>query len=186
MGWAGFGQPGPVTDASSASDQPSTGDLPGADTATGSRGATTLPQDERGADGHAEEGWTAGQVEIDTSLQCDNLAAVRERVDEALHMHDEDFVHDARLVATELASNACDHADDPRHLVLRREVHPDRGPELVVEVWDSTPDRIPVVGASSIGPNRGNGMKMVETICNDWGVRHEEDRKVVWARLPMP
>ena len=153
---------------------------------SGSGEATTIPQDQRGADGHAEEGRTAGQVEIETSLHCDNLAAVRERIGEALHMHDEDFVHDARLVATELASNACDHADDPRHLMLRREVHPERGPELVVEVCDATPGRTPVVGSSSISPNRGNGMKMVETICNDWGVRHEENRKIVWGRLPMP
>lgn len=175
-----------MTDASFASDQPSTGDLPDAHAETGSRGATTIPQDERDADGHAEEGRTAGEVEIETSLHCDNLAAVRERIGEALHMHDEDFIDDARLVATELASNACDHADDPRHLVLRREVHPDRGPELVVEVCDATPDRIPAVGSSSISPNRGNGMKMIETICNDWGVRPEEGRKIVWGRLPMP
>ncbi|WP_447002200.1 ATP-binding protein [Saccharothrix isguenensis] len=175
-----------MTDASSVSDHRSTGNLPDAGTVTGSREAATIPQDERGADGHAEEGRTAGQVEIETSLHCDNLAAVRERIDEALHMHDEDFVQDARLVATELASNACDHADDPRHLMLRREVHPDRGPELVVEVCDATPDRTPVVGSSSVSPNRGNGMRMVETICNDWGVRHEKDRKIVWGRLSMP
>lgn len=175
-----------MTDARSASDLPSTAALPDGDTANGSREATTIPQDERGADGHAEEGRPAGQVEIETSLHCDNLAVVRERIGEVLHAHDADFVHDVQLVATELASNACDHADDPRHLLVRREVHSDRGPELVVEACDATPDRTPVVGFSSISPNRGNGMKMVETICSDWGVRHEDDTKVVWGRIPMP
>ncbi|MBB5958473.1 hypothetical protein FHS29_005081 [Saccharothrix tamanrassetensis] len=156
------------------------------DTAIGSHEATTIANDERGADGHADEGRTTGQVEIEISLHCDNLASVRERIGEALRRHEEDFVHDVRLVATELASNACDHADDPRHLLLRREIHPDRGPELVVEARDATPDRVPVVGFSSISPDRGNGMKMVRTICNDWGVRQEGDRKVVWGRIPMP
>ncbi|MEU4742062.1 ATP-binding protein [Actinosynnema sp. NPDC023658] len=123
---------------------------------------------------------------VDTSVHCDDLAAVRNRVGEVLHTCDEDFVVDVQLVATELASNACDHADHPRHLLLRTEVHPDRGPELVVEARDATPDRTPVVGSSSISPERGNGMNMIETICNDWGVRHEGHSKVVWCRIPIP
>ncbi|MGM1057988.1 ATP-binding protein [Saccharothrix sp. Mg75] len=146
----------------------------------------TVPQEERGADGHAKAGRTTDQVPIDTSVVCDDLAAVRHHIGEALHAHDEDFILDVQLVATELASNACDHADDPRYLLLRREVHPDRGPELVVEARDATPDRDPVVGSSSVNATRGNGMKMVETICNDWGVRHEGDLKVVWGRIPIP
>ncbi len=185
MGRRGFGQPWSVTDAPrSPADRPSARALPDAGAAARSH-EVAAPRDERGADGHAEEGRATDQVEIEASLHCDDLASVRRRVGEVLHMHDEDFVHDVQLVATELASNACDHADDPRHIVLRREVHRDRGPELVVEARDATPDRTPVVGSSSISPNRGNGMKMVETICNDWGVRQEDDGKVVWGRIPM-
>ncbi|MEU7481548.1 ATP-binding protein [Lentzea sp. NPDC042327] len=135
---------------------------------------------------HATPGETTGEVAINTSLSCDNLSVVRERIAEALAAHDEDFVVDVQLVATELAANACDHADDPRRLVLRREEHPDRGAELVVEACDATVSRTPVVGMSSIGPYRGHGMQIVERLCTDWGVRVEDDLKIVWARLPIP
>ncbi|MEU4769789.1 ATP-binding protein [Actinosynnema sp. NPDC023794] len=175
-----------MTDAHADPDHPRHRPFPDIDTTTGSREAKTVTQDERGADGHAEEGRVADQAEFEVSLPCDNLAAVRRRIGDALHPHDDDFVHDVQLVATELASNACDHADDPRYLLLRREIHPDRGPELVVEAHDATPDRTPVVGSSSISPHRGNGMKIVQTICNDWGVRHGDAGKVVWGRIPMP
>ena len=161
-------------------------DTPTTDSATGSRDAATIPHDQRSADGQADAGRTTGQVAVDTSVHCDDLATVRNRIGEVLHACDEDFIVDVQLVATELASNACDHADHPRHLLLRREVHPDRGPELVVEARDATPDHTPVVGSSSISPERGNGMRLVETICNDWGVRQEDRSKVVWARIPSP
>ncbi|HEX7308544.1 ATP-binding protein [Lentzea sp.] len=154
--------------------------------ARGQRQVATLPSGARGVDGHAIPGQSTGEVEIDTSLSCDNLSTVRASIAEALRAHDEDFVLDVQLVATELASNACDHADDPRRLVLRREVHTDRGPELVVEACDATLERTPVVGRSSIGPDRGNGMKLVEHLCNDWGVRLEDETKIVWARMPIP
>jgi hypothetical protein len=137
---------------------------------------------DRAPDGDA----APGQVEIDTSLSCGNLMTVREEIAEALVGHDEDFVIDVQLVATELAANACDHAEDPRRLVLRREDHAERGAELVVEARDATTSRTPVVGRSSIGPYRGHGMKLVESLCSDWGVRIARDNKVVWARMPIP
>ncbi|WNV87869.1 ATP-binding protein [Umezawaea sp. Da 62-37] len=126
------------------------------------------------------------RVEIDTSLRCDNLRAIRDHIAEILTGYDSTFVHDVQLVTTELAANACDHADQPRHLWLRREVHDGRGAELVVEVRDATPERSPVVGVSRIAPERGNGMKMVEAFCTDWGVRNDEDAKIVWGRIPIP
>ncbi|MGM1058418.1 hypothetical protein [Saccharothrix sp. Mg75] len=54
------------------------------------------------------------------------------------------------------------------------------------EAHDATPDRTPVVGSSSTSLHRGNGMKIIQTICNDWGVRQGTDHKVVWGRIPMP
>ncbi|MFD4668662.1 ATP-binding protein [Lentzea sp. NPDC058450] len=125
-------------------------------------------------------------MDIDASLNCENLGAVRQRIAEALVRHDEDFVIDVQLVATELAANACDHAEAPRSLKLRREFHAERGAELVIEACDATVGRTPVVGTSSIGPYRGNGMHLVESLCTDWGVRVDEDTKIVWARLAIP
>lgn len=128
----------------------------------------------------------SGEVTIDRALSCDDLGAVRLRIAEALVRYDEDFVVDVQLVATELAANACDHADDPRSLVLRREVHSERGGELVVEARDASVSRTPVVGVSRLGPYRGHGMQLVKSLCSDWGVRVDEDTKVVWARLALP
>ncbi|MGM1064565.1 ATP-binding protein [Saccharothrix sp. Mg75] len=154
-------------------------------TTTGSHDVT-IAQNQRNVDGRIEGVRTTGQGQVDVSLACEDLAELRKRIGEALHLQNEDFVLDVQLVATELASNACDHAKDPRHLSLRREIHPDRGPELVIEAHDATPDRTPVVGSSSISLHRGNGMKIIQTICNDWGVRQGTDHKVVWGRIRMP
>ncbi|WP_157767712.1 ATP-binding protein [Actinosynnema pretiosum] len=135
---------------------------------------------------HLEPGRTTGRVEVDASLRCENLGAVRARVTELLAGHDRDFVDDVRLVANELAANACDHAEPPRTLVLRREVHDERGAELVVEVSDASPERSPLPGTSTLGEFRGNGIRMVQALCADWGVRRGPDVKVVWARMPFP
>ncbi|ACU37496.1 hypothetical protein Amir_3607 [Actinosynnema mirum DSM 43827] len=135
---------------------------------------------------HLEPGRTTGRVEVDASLRCENLGAARARVSELLVGHDPDFVDDVRLVATELAANACDHAEPPRTLVLRREVHDERGAELVVEVSDASPERSPLLGTSTLGEFRGNGIRMVQALCVDWGVRRGADVKVVWARMPLP
>ena len=141
MSRSGSGQPDLVTDARADPDHPPTLAFPAVGTTTGPHEAETVPQDERGTNGHAEEGRAAGQVEFEFSLPRDNLAVVRRRIGDALHPHDDDSVHDVQLVTTELAWNACDHANDPRHLLLRREIHPDRGPELVRSVPDAT-DRV--------------------------------------------
>ncbi|WP_394618893.1 ATP-binding protein [Lentzea sp. JNUCC 0626] len=144
------------------------------------------PRSAAGQNEHLVLDRSTDEVEIDTSLSCDNLSVVREKIAEVLLTHDEDFVADVQLVATELAANACDHADDPRRLVLRREVRPDRGAELVIEARDATVDTAPVLGVSRIGPTRGRGLRLVESLCVDWGVHVDRDTKVVWARLPIP
>ncbi|GAA3464916.1 ATP-binding protein [Saccharothrix longispora] len=124
-------------------------------------------------------------VALDASPTSDNLAAMRGEIARVLAGSDEEFVQDVQLVATELAANACDHAAAPRHLLLRRE-RAGGGSILVVEVRDGTPDRLPLVGRSTLGEHRGNGMRMVLTLCQDWGVRRMAEAKVVWARLPFP
>ncbi len=121
-------------------------------------------------------------TELDESLTCDNLAGVRREVERVLTGMDREQVRDVELVATELASNACEHADDPRQLRLRRAVE-QHDQTLLIEVWDATPDRPPVVGTSSLGDHRGRGMTLVTKLCEDWGVRADADRKVVWGRM---
>jgi anti-sigma regulatory factor (Ser/Thr protein kinase) len=131
-------------------------------------------------------GPTAGtDLKLQESLRCDNLASVRREIERVLTGMERELVQDVELVATELATNACDHADDPRHLRLRREVTQD-GQTLFIEVWDATPDRAPVVGRSSLGDHRGRGMTLVTNLCDDWGVRMDSGSKVVWGRIRLP
>ncbi|MEU5692371.1 ATP-binding protein [Actinosynnema sp. NPDC020468] len=109
-----------------------------------------------------------------------DLARMRRRVAEQLSDLDPEFVQDVELVCTELAANACDHAEGPHLLVLRRHVA-----EVRVEVSDGSPDRSPQVGASTLGPHRGHGMRMVESLSSSWGIRVADDTKTVWAELPI-
>lgn len=91
-----------------------------------------------------------------------------------------DFGLDVLLVCTELATNALEHAEGPRVLRLSR-----RGDCVLVEVDDSSPDALPVLGSSRLGPYRGSGLVMVESLCR-WGVRGDGPRKTVWAELSTP
>ncbi|GAA3464364.1 ATP-binding protein [Saccharothrix longispora] len=121
-------------------------------------------------------------LSLDTSVRCGSLAVMRAQVGSLLQRFGEDFVQDAQLVCHELVANACDHADKPHHLSVRCHTRY----ELLIEVRDASTDRAPRIGASTAGPNRGNGMKMVEALSSDWGVRRTDNAKVVWARLRIP
>ena len=124
------------------------------------------------------------ELELDRALTCDNLADVRREIERVLSGMDQELVQDVELVATELAANACEHADDPRKLRLRRAVE-QHDQTLLIEAWDATPERTPVVGTSSLGDHRGRGMTLVTKLCDDWGVRMDNDRKVVWGRMRL-
>jgi anti-sigma regulatory factor (Ser/Thr protein kinase) len=124
------------------------------------------------------------RLELDEALTCDNLAGVRREIERVLAGMDDELVQDVELVATELAANACDHAEDPRQLRLRRAVE-QHDQTLLIEVWDATPDRTPLVGTSTAGDHRGRGMTLVTKLCDDWGVRMDADRKVVWGSMRL-
>ncbi|GAA2670722.1 MULTISPECIES: ATP-binding protein [Actinosynnema] len=122
---------------------------------------------------------------LDVAVDCSDLAGMRRGVREALTDLDDLFVQDVELICTELVANACDHAGGPRRLVLlRREF--DGLPEVVVQSHDGSPEAAPRLGVSALGPHRGHGMKMVESLCRDWGVRVDGATKVVWAALRVP
>jgi anti-sigma regulatory factor (Ser/Thr protein kinase) len=128
----------------------------------------------------AQGGGTAPETDLDVSLNCDNLSGMRAEISRLLAGTEQVLIQDVELVATELASNACEHADDPRRLRLRRDAK-----ELLIEVWDASPDQTPVVGRSSLGEHRGRGMVLVTKLCDDWGVRMDADCKVVWGRMRL-
>ncbi|SEO15271.1 ATP-binding protein [Actinacidiphila rubida] len=101
---------------------------------------------------------------------------------------------DALLIASELLSNAVQHATKPLRppggspcsaecsLLLRL-----TGRDLTVAVWDGD-SRPPVPGLASSDAERGRGLFLVDALSEAWGVTRpaSEAGKLVWARLPVP
>ncbi|GAA3861778.1 hypothetical protein GCM10022243_30050 [Saccharothrix violaceirubra] len=121
-----------------------------------------------------------GTTALDLAVDGANLAGMRRHVAARLDGLAEDLVQDVELVCTELAANACDHAEGPHRLVLHRQ-----DTQILVEVHDGSPHREPTVGSSTLGPHRGHGMRMVESLCRAWGVRRGAAGKTVWAVVPI-
>jgi len=114
------------------------------------------------------------------------VGAARRALDGYLQDHaiDPDSRHDARLVLTELISNAIRHAPpratgdldvawglDRRHIYL--EVTDGKG--------STEPHQIPEAHPESIG---GRGLAIVSVLTSTWGVRLDDTGRTVYAVLP--
>jgi anti-sigma regulatory factor (Ser/Thr protein kinase) len=87
----------------------------------------------------------------------------------------------ARLVVTELVSNAIKASAPDGHIVVRVHLNGDR-PTL--EVWDQS-DELPVIKTAGGDDEAGRGIFLVDALSDRWGVRPLlEVGKVVWAELP--
>ncbi|MDQ2588414.1 hypothetical protein CKY47_31565 [Saccharothrix yanglingensis] len=135
---------------------------------------TALPPAPREQDDHHDE--------FPLADDTPPLAEVRTWTRAVLADLHQDVVEDAELVVTELVTNAYEHAHGPRALRLRR---PFAQPVVRVEVDDTTPRTPPHPGTSSLGPFRGRGLLMIETISSRWGVETHESHKTVWADIPV-
>ncbi|MEU5882084.1 ATP-binding protein [Spirillospora sp. NPDC047279] len=105
--------------------------------------------------------------------------AARELVDKAFAAEGLES-YDARLVVTELFSNAARVSRKGQHVVVRVVLEPGR---RVVEVWDQCDDPLVmrVAGADDEG---GRGLFVIDELVDDWGVRAlSSGGKVVWAAL---
>ncbi|NBM20546.1 PAS domain S-box protein [Streptomyces sp. GC420] len=84
---------------------------------------------------------------------------------------------DARLLASEVLTNAVRHARGPIRLRLRHTEH-----ELTVEVTDRSP-QLPHVRLAGTGDESGRGLALVDTLAGSWGTRPAEDGKTIWFTL---
>jgi anti-sigma regulatory factor (Ser/Thr protein kinase) len=91
---------------------------------------------------------------------------------------DDDLCGVALLVATELVTNAVEHARTASVL----SVGLDRS-GLHVAVRDDAPGE--VVPSARPGPHGGYGLHVVERLSRSWGVTAHRDGKTVWAVLPL-
>ena len=106
-----------------------------------------------------------------------DLAEVRRWTGEVLSDLGEDEITDAKLVVSELVTNAYEHGQHPLHVRLHR------ARDLIrIEVTDLSP-QVPVVGRSSVRVTRGRGMVLVDKLCRQWGAVRHAVGKTVWAVL---
>ncbi|ANZ40609.1 hypothetical protein BBK82_36005 [Lentzea guizhouensis] len=93
---------------------------------------------------------------------------------------DEDRVHDAVLIMTELVENAYRHAGGPRRLCVQlvRE-----SGVIRVEVEDRSPMRLPVLGRHGHTDSDGAGLLIVNRLSTRWGFRRRDAVKTVWAEV---
>ncbi|QOV47477.1 ATP-binding protein [Streptomyces chromofuscus] len=97
------------------------------------------------------------------------------------HIHPDD-VDNAVLVTSELVTNAVTHSGSERIVCW---VHA-TGNRLRVEVEDQNrAATLPAPRQACPDDQNGRGLLLVETLCDDWGVRPAADRsgRVVWADL---
>ncbi|MEV6985289.1 ATP-binding protein [Sphaerisporangium sp. NPDC051017] len=89
--------------------------------------------------------------------------------------------YDARVVISELVTNAVRHAGEPTRIRLLHHAS-----HLVCVVADPT-DRPPVVTDADYFAETGRGLRLVESLSCSWGWRLFDGRgKLVWAAFTTP
>lgn len=86
---------------------------------------------------------------------------------------------DARLVVSELATNAVIHAGTPFAVSVR---HTGSAVRISVRDWSPTPPVMRNGGPASL---TGRGLRLVARVAEAWGVDDDPDGKITWAELPL-
>ena len=109
-----------------------------------------------------------------------SAALARDFVDLHLDQHElPHLVEVVRLVVSELATNAVAHAQTPFVVTLSRS----NGSVLLV-IQDGSIS-VPVRSAPDFMDVSGRGMTIVESLCQEWGIRTDGlGYKAVWASFP--
>lgn len=126
----------------------------------------------------AEAGDSAGISVRTFPPVASSAAAARSFAAHALADVPADVGEDIRLMVSELASNAIEHAMTTFHLTIHRSRQ-----EIRVEVTDSG-GGTPAIRSPGPDAITGRGLQIVNTLSNHWGVEQESDSaKTVWFTL---
>ena len=87
----------------------------------------------------------------------------------------DNLADDMALVASELVTNALQHASGLIVMVLQR-----RDETVFVEVADASP-ALPAPRRESYDDESGRGLALVEAFSDDWGYRRRGDRRGKWV-----
>jgi anti-sigma regulatory factor (Ser/Thr protein kinase) len=125
------------------------------------------------------ESAASGEISAEFLPEPDAPAAARRLVADALFERGRngEFLGDAEVVVSELATNAVVHAKSLFSLAVRFEDSTVR-----ISVGDGSPVP-PIVRDAGPTAGFGRGMRLVDTLCSDWGVDLAGGGKVVWAEL---
>lgn len=130
------------------------------------------------ADGYAVD-VVAAMAAFDSSAE--SVAQARRLVERQLDdWGQSDLSDDARLVVSELLTNAALHAKPPIRLRLAR-----LPTGVRLEVSDGSPE-VPLKARAGSDVMTGRGWSLVEALCDSWGVQPAGHGKVVWATLLPP
>ncbi|MCU1596122.1 MAG: hypothetical protein JWO12_3514, partial [Frankiales bacterium] len=117
-------------------------------------------------------------VELSLAAEADVVPRARAFVTEALSGERPALVDDARLVVTELVTNASLHGQPPVRVTVRETTD---GVRVAVE---DTGQSLPVIPAHSTEAMTGRGLALVAAVSRAWGVDvSPTGGKVVWADL---
>lgn len=118
----------------------------------------------------------------DLTLHVSAAAAGRQLVREACAAWSlpQDICETAELVATELVSNAIEHAHSSSRLTVTY-----TGAAFRVSVRDYCPTRLPRPRPIDIDASRGRGLHLVAALAQSWCVDEHPDGKTVWASLQV-
>lgn len=83
----------------------------------------------------------------------------------------------ARIVTSELATNAVRHAETPFRVAVA--VQPGT---IRIEVEDGAGAQ--KIATQMASDRTGRGLLIVETAATSWGVEHRGEKKAVWVELP--
>jgi len=87
---------------------------------------------------------------------------------------------DAQLIVSELVCNAVRHAGTDIDLIIRAREH-----GLRLEVSDGSTEQVQQRTATFLDEG-GRGLRLVDALATDHGVRMRPDGKTVWAELDTP
>jgi anti-sigma regulatory factor (Ser/Thr protein kinase) len=93
--------------------------------------------------------------------------------------HEGRVLDDARLVISELATNAVRHARSPFEVTIRAEAA-----RVRIAVADDS-QAVPAPGHPDVEAVSGRGLHLIGLLAHDWGVDHTPTGKVVWVELAV-
>jgi anti-sigma regulatory factor (Ser/Thr protein kinase) len=106
--------------------------------------------------------------------------AARRFVERALRGwgHHGSVIDDARLLTSELVTNAVNHTRSPFSVSVAS-----HSPKLRVAVHDASSAAVVTGGRSTYALSGGRGLQIVAAVASDWGVVASPPGKTVWAEL---